>query len=122
MEGLGDRLRVRALALGLSDAEVARRSGLDSRRYGHYVRGLHEPDLGTLVRIAEVLGTTPDGLLLSAPRPMSVGRELPERVARMARLLAMADVLDDDDLDLAAEQVEALVRHRRTRADQEDRP
>lgn len=116
MDGLGDRLRARAMALGLSDAEVARRSGLDARRYGHYVRGLHEPDLTTLVRIAGVLETTPDGLLISDPRPTSGASASSVRAAAMTRLIAMADVLDDDDLALATDHVEVIVRHRQRAA------
>lgn len=56
-------LRTRAEELGLSNAEVARRAGLSERRYGNYVSGRREPDLATLVRIAQVLDSTPDQLL-----------------------------------------------------------
>jgi transcriptional regulator with XRE-family HTH domain len=57
------RLRQRAEELGISNAEAARRVGLSERRYAHYVSGKREPDLATLVRISEVLGTTPNWLL-----------------------------------------------------------
>ena len=63
MKGFGDRLRARAKDLGLSDSEVARRLGLSQARYSHYVNGVHEPDLDTLVRIVRALGMSADQAL-----------------------------------------------------------
>ena len=57
METLSQRLRERARHLGISNAEAARRVGLDERRYAHYASGRREPDLATLVRKRE-LGDT----------------------------------------------------------------
>ena len=61
--GWGDRLRERGRALGLSDSEVARRLGLSQRRYSSYVNETREPSFNDLLRICEVLGTTPDYVL-----------------------------------------------------------
>jgi transcriptional regulator with XRE-family HTH domain len=108
MEGLGARLRARAQALGLSDAEVARRAGLGEQRYGHYVRGVHAPDLDTLVRIARVLGATTDSLLIGDTGPKSdVVRDALE-----TRLLAAAHTLDTGDLKIAVGQVELFAQYR----------
>ena len=63
METFANNLRKRAEELGISNAEAARRADLSERRYGNYVSGRREPDLATLVRIAQVLQTTPDALL-----------------------------------------------------------
>lgn len=63
MNGVGERLRVRARALGLSDTEVARRLGLSQSRYANYVTGVREPDFATFLRICEVLQTTPNRML-----------------------------------------------------------
>jgi transcriptional regulator with XRE-family HTH domain len=63
MKIFAERLKDRAAVLGLSNAEVARRTGLSERRYGHYVSGSREPDLATLARIARALGTSPNHLL-----------------------------------------------------------
>jgi transcriptional regulator with XRE-family HTH domain len=63
MDRFAKNLKSRAAELGVSNAEVARRAGLSERRYGNYIVGRREPDLQTLVRIAEVLETTPDVLL-----------------------------------------------------------
>ncbi|MEQ8965565.1 MAG: helix-turn-helix transcriptional regulator [Azospirillaceae bacterium] len=90
MDGFGERLRARARELGLSDAEVARRAGLTQRRYGHYVRNTREPDLATLVRIAGVLGTTPNRLLLPADQAQA-DPAAENRVERAQILLATLD-------------------------------
>jgi transcriptional regulator with XRE-family HTH domain len=63
MKVFATNVRRRIAELALSHADVARRAGLDARRFGHYVTGLREPDFQTLLRIAKVLGTTPDALL-----------------------------------------------------------
>ncbi|WP_328286611.1 helix-turn-helix domain-containing protein [Pseudorhizobium marinum] len=63
MELLARRLQERSKQLGISNAEASRRMGLDERRYAHCTSGRREPDLATLVRIAEALGTTPNWLL-----------------------------------------------------------
>ena len=67
-----------------------------------------EPDAATLVRIARVLKTTPDGLLLS-------GRESgTPRSRAVARLLSAVQTLDDRDLDGLVAQVEALAALRQS--------
>ncbi len=63
MTVFAERLRARIKALSLTHAEVARRASLDPRRFGHYATGLREPDFRTLLKIATVLGTTPNVLL-----------------------------------------------------------
>lgn len=55
MQPFGNNLRRRTKELGLTDAEVARRMGVSERRYGFYVTGDREPDLATLLRIADIL-------------------------------------------------------------------
>ena len=108
MEQVGPRLRARALALQLSDAEVARRAGLLPTRYGHYVSGYREPDLATLVRICRVLALRPDELL-GYQDPASpdgpAGDALGERRGRLA---AFAAVMDAATLDLALAVMQAL--------------
>ena len=101
-----ENLRSRAIELGLSNAEVARRAGLAERRYANYVIGRREPDLSTLLKIADVLGTTVDDLL--KPR----GQEVPVNTARDRLLVAVAS-MEERDLAMLAIQAEALVRSRR---------
>jgi transcriptional regulator with XRE-family HTH domain len=108
MDLFAKRLRERARQLELSDAEVARRAGLAERRYGHYVRGLREPDFATLIRICGVLDLTPNDLLMRdrSPRQSSVHDRW------LSRLVAAGRKLDADDLKLAVRQIEALIVHR----------
>ena len=98
------KLRERAAALGISNAEAARRAGLNERRYAHYVSGLREPDLATVVRIASALGTTPNILL--GVEDASV---LNEREALLDRLSTALNVIPVTVLAVLATQIEALV-------------
>lgn len=107
MDVFGQRLKDRARHLGISNAEAARRCGLDERRYGHYVAGRTEPDLATLVHIAQTLGTTPNWLLGVAPDD----GEATHRSDFIDRLAFVARALPDHELGLLVTLAEALARH-----------
>ena len=107
METFAQRIRERARELGLSDAEVARRAGLSERRYGYYATGEREPNLATLVRICEVLATTPNDLLLAKGKPPAQSQR--DRV--LARISVATDHLGVAELELAACQIECLTAH-----------
>ena len=99
-------LRRRAEELGISNAEVARRVGLSERRYAHYVSGKREPDLATLVRIAEVLGTTPNWLLAT-----ETDEQQPSSVARLRdRLNVAASAMNEQALIFTVVQAEAVAK------------
>lgn len=103
MDLFANCLRKRASELGISHAEAARRSGLSERRYSHYVSGIREPDLATLVRIAQALQTTPNDLLgIGDKRKPSL------RSLLVDRLTSAAQGLSDHDLEVVAVQTEAL--------------
>lgn len=104
MNQFSANLRRRAEQLGLSNAEVARRSGLGDRRYANYVSGTREPDLATLMRIANTLGTSVDDLLgpLDKGNVRTVEEQFQERIA------AALKSLQTDDLARVAVMVEAL--------------
>ena len=106
MQIFEERLRSRAAELGLTQAEVARASGLNERRYNHYARGRRQPDLATLVRIAETLKTTPNWLL--GVEPVTVDDE---RSAIQASIAATCQSLDADRLGLAHALVTTLAQH-----------
>jgi transcriptional regulator with XRE-family HTH domain len=110
MDLFAKRLRERAHQLELSDAEVARRAGLAERRYGHYVRGLREPDFATLVRICAVLDLTPNDLLMPDRPP----RQSSAHDRWLSRLVAAGHKLETDDVKLVVRQIEALIAHRRS--------
>jgi transcriptional regulator with XRE-family HTH domain len=112
MELFANRLRERAAELGIAHAEAARRSGLSERRYLHYVAGIREPDLATLVRIAGALQTTPNVLLGVGEKSKSTVRSL-----LVDRINSALENVNDDHLEVIALQIEALAgRGRRSRS------
>lgn len=105
-------LRRRAEELGISNAEVARRVGLSERRYAHYVSGKREPDLVTLVRIAEVLGTTPNWLLgIEGGDVISTATSILQD-----RLQVAANAMNDQVLEIIVTQAEAVASMQRQAA------
>ena len=112
MDGLGKILRERARTLGLSDSEIARRLGLSQARYHNYVSDTAEPDLGTLVRICRVLGTSPDEVLLVAGE---VAPRTESQVAR-ERVASAASALEGEALAYTADLLEAMLAVQRGKA------
>ncbi|CAN7541514.1 helix-turn-helix transcriptional regulator [Pararhizobium sp. LjRoot235] len=108
MESFAANLKKRAYELGLSNAEVARRAGLTERRYGNYITGRREPDLATLVRIANVLESTPNALLdfEKDATPRTTGDLLKAKIA------SAVNALKDSDLEVVAIAIEAVANHR----------
>lgn len=98
-----ERLRQRAVDLGISNAQAARRVGILERRYANYITGEREPDLDMLAKIAKVLETTPDYLLGFGETP-----DKSKRAKLMARLNSAARMLPDSELELVAVQLDAL--------------
>lgn len=103
MEGLGDRLRIRARELGWSDAEVARRVGVGQTTYANYVTDRHEPDLATLTKICVVLRCSPSDLLAW---PAAVTSEATRLSIRIGTAVA---ALDDVSLLVLATVADGLV-------------
>lgn len=106
MRGLGQRLRDRARALNLTDAEVARRTGLTARRYGHYVTDRNEPDLETLRSLCMVLDTSPDFLLGFAQGESAADNH----AASMRAINLQLHRLDASMLGLAKGLIDVLVK------------
>ncbi len=111
MQGFGERLRLRAKALGMTDSEVARRLGLSQGRYSNYVNEVVEPDLGTLVRIARALGMTADEALGVTPPAAE-----DERQVLRTRIALAAETMDPAALQAAATMFDAAARSLRPRA------
>lgn len=110
MQVFANRLRERAAELGISHAEAARRAGLTERRYSHYVNGIREPNLATLVRIAEALQIRPDDLLGFGERDKPTARS-----KLMDRLASAAQVLTEEAVELVIVQVEAIAASQRVK-------
>jgi transcriptional regulator with XRE-family HTH domain len=103
MEGFGARLAARARALGLTNAEVARRAGLSERRFGNYATDTREPDLQTLVTLARVLATSTDQLLGVVPEKAGSQRD-----RLLGRIEASLTQIGDDQLELISVQIKAV--------------
>ncbi|MDQ0560496.1 transcriptional regulator with XRE-family HTH domain [Rhizobium mesoamericanum] len=104
METLAKRLQERARQLGISNAEAARRAGLEERRYAHYVSGRREPDLITLVRIASALGTSPNWML-----GVSTITGDPDVADFIERFANAANGMTKQEIELCVIQAEAIV-------------
>lgn len=59
----GERIRDQRLRLGLSQDEVAHLAGMNVSNYGKIERGIGNPVLHTVVRLAVVLGIDPAELV-----------------------------------------------------------
>jgi transcriptional regulator with XRE-family HTH domain len=111
MEAFGKNLSKRAADLGMSNAQAARLVGLSERRFGNYVEGRREPDLATLVRMAQGLKTTPDELLGVSGGASKA--KATKRTALVNRLIIATDRLSERDLELTVVQAEAVAALRR---------
>ena len=109
MDILAKKLKEQARLLGISNAEAARRIGLDERRYAHYTAGRREPDMATLVRIAVALGTTPNALL-GVEEPFVDDDATNALVNRFVRAASNMSV---EELELCVVQAEALASRKR---------
>lgn len=104
MDIFAEKLRERAKQLGISNAEAARRIGLDERRYAHYASGRREPDLATLVNIAEILGTNPNWLL----GVLSLEELDKDRAELLERFKNAISEMTIEELELSVIQAEAI--------------
>ncbi|MCG3267355.1 helix-turn-helix domain-containing protein [Yoonia sp. I 8.24] len=104
MDEFAENLKKRAKQLGISNAEAARRSGLEERRYAHYVSNRREPDLGTLVKIAVALRTTPN-VLLGVTDPVV---DDPKKAILLERLSSAAAAMSLEEFKIFVIQAEAI--------------
>ena len=103
MRGMGNRLRARAQALGISDSEVARRLGISQTRYSKYVTDANEPDLVTVAKLCRLLGMTSEELLGLAEMPVDGERDL-----LLAKLQTTAQGMDTSRLRTAVALIGTL--------------
>lgn len=93
---------MRARALGLSEAEVARRVGLGATRGANYVTRTREPEFATLLRICQLLETTPNDLLGVREEHASV----PSPAEMQNRIRSAVEAMDPHTFLVATEVVE----------------
>ncbi|PCI85222.1 MAG: transcriptional regulator [Hyphomicrobiales bacterium] len=111
MDIFAKRLCERAKQLGISNAEAARRVGLEERRYAHYASSRREPDLATLTNIAKILNTTPNWLLGVEDQL----EEQPNKTALIERFVNTARVMSLEELEICIIQAEAIVASKNTK-------
>ena len=109
MEIFAKLVKQRSADLGMSQAEVARRAGVSERSFGHYMSSRSEPNLDGLVRIAKVLGTTPNHLLGVEPAPIA---DSDDSARIRTRIGAACATLDPATLPLVLTLVEAVLDHK----------
>lgn len=68
-KGLGRRIRIRRQELGLIQTEIAVYADISPSFFGHIERGSRKASMETLLKIANVLQTTPDRLLVDSFNP-----------------------------------------------------
>ena len=109
MSYFSDRLKQIARERGLSVAQMARICEISERTYANYSSGSRQPDFETLLRICGRLGVTPNQLLLDGYQPDPTEK----RDALIRRLISVAGMMTDDDIEAAAIAAEAVALHRR---------
>lgn len=75
MNDLGKRLRERRIALGMTQDELAARLFVTRQTISNYERGLSEPDLDMLLRLAETMQTDTAALLGTGTATGKVSRK-----------------------------------------------
>jgi transcriptional regulator with XRE-family HTH domain len=96
-----ETLKRRAKALGLKDAEIARRVGVSARRYGHWTLDRGEPNLELFVAICRELSITPNQALGIEPIPEMGDADLNSALASLSEDEMQAQQLIDALVKLA---------------------
>lgn len=108
---LGRRVSERMIALGLSQAELARRVGVSQPTIFNVI---HRSKKGTthLHRIARELGTTPAYLTGETDDPQADVPDAPELSREEVQWVAYWRMLDGDERRTMVDLIELLMRHR----------
>ena len=110
---LGVAARAARTRLELTQAQVAERVGIAAMVYSRLERGLMLPSVPTLLKLSQVLETTPDVLMGfssgSKPAPRST-RAQREQDEALRHLLSMGRKLDAEKLQALITMARALMR------------
>jgi transcriptional regulator with XRE-family HTH domain len=99
------RLRDARLEKGLSQAELAQKTGLQPSAVSHFESGRRAPSFDNLRVLADALGVTTDHLLGRESRPGMAG-------PTAAKLFRRAEQLSSRDQEILAEFAETLAKKR----------
>jgi transcriptional regulator with XRE-family HTH domain len=106
-ESLGDRIRRRRLAKGLTQTELGRLIGVSQRVVAYYELKGSSPPPGILVKIADVLAVSTD-VLLGRQKTGHAGDREPARDVRRLRHLKRLDELPINDRKAVFKIIDAL--------------
>jgi transcriptional regulator with XRE-family HTH domain len=87
---IGEVARAAREGLGLTQAQVAQKMGMNPGVYGRLERGGMMPSVGALRRLATALGVPPDALLDMSPEEVPISaRDLSPETRKVVGLLRM---------------------------------
>lgn len=110
MSVFSQNLSARLAELEISQAELARRLGLDPRRVGHYITGIREPDIATLAKIAKALEISADSLVGLLPQDTNSG----ELQRTRSQISAICSIMDRGQLLTLHSLAKALLKQQQT--------
>lgn len=102
----GDRLRDARLAKGMSQADLAAKTGLQPSAVSHFESERRMPSFDNLRVLADALGVTTDHLLGRDAKPGMAG-------PTASRLFRRAQEMNQRDLELLAEMADQMVKRKR---------
>ena len=109
-QNFAERLRAQREMKGLSQAELAKRSGLQPSAVSHFETGRRAPSFDNLRRLADALSVTIDYLLNRAEEPCGAGPVAEKLFRDFAQLSA-------DDQESLSKMAELLADKNRKRAE-----
>ena len=111
MDEFAQQLKRRIGTLGMSQAEVARRVGVTTRAFNHYLSGRSQPSLETLLRITEVLQCTPNEVLGVNCLPFTdVDGDTDRRAALRSKICKGSQQLDEPSLVVVSALIQLITR------------
>src|SRR5262245_28775613 len=113
-EEIADRIRQLIDKSGLTQAQVAAKSGLTPAAVSHFVTGFRTPGTSSLRRLADALNTSVEYIL---------GRDVPNPIGPVAgAIFRNAEKLSDDSLDLLKEFSDTLVQREERKKQAQSQP
>lgn len=105
MNGLGIE-RKRA---GMTQRVASERSGIPLSTIRRWEQGVNEPDVASIIKLADLYGCTTDALLGSPFAPSAPSLEYDGRDDRLASIIDAYNVMDEDGRQRLAEYADMLL-------------
>jgi transcriptional regulator with XRE-family HTH domain len=107
---LANKLKTLRAERGLSQADLAERSGLTINDISRYERGAVSPNLENFIKIAKALEVSADDLLFDGPLSTASG---PPRNLKLWQRLQEIEALDKNDQDAVLRLIDAMIAKRK---------